>query len=86
MSVAVYTLPLDLQNGNFCPCLTVFDIFFYQSATKWVETLPPKLGFFTFLLTSARGNNYSIFSPSLLCNVVPMFELPVENNKHPNFE
>ena len=28
-----------------------------------------------------------LFLPwSLPCNVVPMFELPIENNKHPNFE
>ena len=26
------------------------------------------------------------FPPFPPCNIVPMFELPTENNKHPNFE
>ena len=43
------------------------------SPTKLVQTLYRK-GPFGRLTTS---------SP---CNVVPLFELPVENNKHPNFE
>ena len=56
-----------------------------QSATKWVETLCPKLGFFYVLLASKVGN-IAFPPPSPPCSVVPMFELPVENNKHPNFE
>ena len=37
------------------------------------------------ILTSKRGNT-AFPPPSPPCNVVPMFELPTENNKHPNFE
>ena len=34
-----------------------------------------------------RRKYYNSFSlPSPPCNVVPMFELPTENNKHPNFK
>ena len=37
------------------------------------------------LLTSRRGNKaFPPLSPP--CNVVPLFELLIENNKHPNFE
>ena len=58
---------------------------FRQSVTKWVEILCPKLGFFYVLLTSKGG--YIGFPPPFSpCNVVPMFELPIENNKHPNFQ
>ena len=58
--------------------------FCLQSTTKWVETLGPKLDFY-ILLTSKRGN-IAFLPPSPPCNVVPMCELPIENNKHPNFE
>ena len=37
------------------------------------------------LLTSRRGNK-AFPPPSPPCNVVPLFELLIENNKHPNFE
>ena len=37
------------------------------------------------LLTSRRGNK-AFPSPSPPCNVVPLFKLLIENNKHPNFE
>ena len=37
------------------------------------------------LLTSRRGNK-TFPPPSPPCNVVPLFELLMENNKHPNFE
>ena len=56
-----------------------------QSATKWVETLRPKLDFFYVLLTS-KGGNIAFPPPSPPCNVVPMFELLVENNEHPTYE
>ena len=36
--------------------------------------------------TDLKRAKYSFSSPSPPCNVVPMFELPIENNKHPNFE
>ena len=40
---------------------------------------------FYILLTSTRGS--IAFPPSSPpCNVVPMFKLPTENSKHPNFE
>ena len=57
-----------------------------QSATKWVETLRPiqNLAFVRFINFKAR--KYSFPSPSPPCNVVPLFWLPIENNKHPNFE
>ena len=56
-----------------------------QSATKWVETLCPNLGFFYVSLTS-KGDNIAFPSPSPPSNVVPLFKLPIENNKHPTFE
>ena len=56
-----------------------------QSVTKWVETLHPNRGFFTFYLLQ-KEENIAFPPPSPPCNVVPMFELPIENNKHPNFE
>ena len=33
-----------------------------------------------------KRRKYSFPPPSPLCNVVLMFELPIENNKHPNFD
>ena len=42
-------------------------------------------GFFEVLLTS-KGESNAFPPPSLPCNVVPMFELPIRNNKHLNFE
>ena len=43
----------------------------------------PKSGL--FYVTSKGGNiDFPPLSPP--CNVVPMFELPKEKNKHPNFE
>ena len=59
--------------------------FLLQSATKQAETLHPKLGFFYILLNSS-GGSIAFPSSSPPCNVVPMFKLPIENNKHPNFE
>ena len=55
-----------------------------QSPTKWVETLHPK-GAFDIFLTS-KGENIAFPPPSPPCNVVPLCKLPLENNKHPNFE
>ena len=59
---------------------------FRQSVTKWVETLCPKLGFLCFTDFKRRKYRFSSDPPFSPCNVVPMFELPIENNKHPNFE
>ena len=55
-----------------------------QWATKWVETLR-QTGLFYVLLTS-KGGNIAFPPPTPPCNAVPMFKLPVENNKHPNFK
>ena len=55
-----------------------------QLATKWVETLHPKLDFLHF--TNFKGGKYSFSSPIPSFQFVPLFELPIENNKHPNFE
>ena len=37
-------------------------------------------------LLTCRGENKGFSPPSPPCNVVPLFELPIENNKHPDFE
>jgi len=42
-------------------------------------------GHFDVFLTS-KGENIAFPPSSLPCNVVPLFELPLENNKHPYFE
>ena len=73
-----------------------------QLATKLVEILCPtgplflspaetqrglcgwERGFSDFLLLSQGGNK--VFPPHPLHAAVLLFELPVENNKHPNFE
>ena len=55
-----------------------------HSATKLVETLLHKGAFWCF--TDFKRGKLIFSSPSPPCNVVPLFELPIENNKHPNFE
>ena len=59
-----------------------------QSATKWVETLRPKLGFFHF--TDFKRVKYSFSSPipSMQCcaTVWATCTYRQEHNKHPNFE
>ena len=42
-------------------------------------------GLFDIFLTS-KEENIAFPPPSAPFNVVPLFELPLENNKHPNFE
>ena len=44
-----------------------------------------KMGLFDILMTS-KGENKAFPPPSPPCNVVPLFKLPIENHKHPNFE
>ena len=39
-----------------------------------------------FILLTSKGGNIAFPPPSLPCNVVQLFELTIENNKHPNFE
>ena len=55
-----------------------------QSGTILVETICPKGLLWHF--ASLKGENKAFPPPSLPCNVVQEFELPVGNNKHPNFE
>ena len=55
-----------------------------QWATKWVETLH-QTGLF-YVLIASKGGNIAFPPPSRPCNVVPMFKVPIENNKHPNFK
>ena len=55
-----------------------------QSVTKLVLTVRSK-GLSDALLTS-RGENTAFPLPSPPCNTVLLFKLPIENNKHPNFE
>ena len=62
--------PTPLPRGRACLMSAGKNVL---SPTKLVQTLCSK-GPFGRLTTS---------SP---CSVVPLFELPVENNKHPNFE
>ena len=38
------------------------------------------------VLLTSKGGNTAFPPPSLPCNVVLMFKLPIENNKHLNFE
>ena len=42
-------------------------------------------GLFDIFLTS-KGENVAVSPPSPPCNVVLLFKLPTENNKHSNFE
>ena len=35
---------------------------------------------------TSKGENKAFPSPSPPCNVVPLIELVIKNNKHPNFE
>ena len=50
-----------------------------QSATKLVGTRSD-------VLLTLKGENIAFPPPSPPCIVVPLFKLPIENNKHPNFE
>ena len=83
------TLPEAVQElCRSCSSITnIFSIWDRDllSATKWIETHRPRLGFSYVLLTSKVGN-IAFPPPSSPWNVVPMFELPKGNNKHPNFE
>ena len=55
-----------------------------QLVTKLVEEVRPN-GLSDVLLTS-KGENKAFPSSSPSCNFVPLFELPTENNKYPNFK
>ena len=43
-------------------------------------------GFFFDVFLASKEENIAFPPPSSPCNVVPMLEPPLENNKHPNFE
>ena len=65
------------------PCsdlMLSYVMFHLQSATKWVETLRPKLGYFMYYWHIAFP------PPSSPCNIVLMFELPKEKNKQPTLK
>ena len=68
------------QQYNNC----LLNLFCLQLATKWVETFRPKLGFFTFYWLQRGNLAFPPLSPPY--NVVSLFELSIENNKHPNCE
>ena len=55
-----------------------------QSVTKWVETFALNWAFLRF--TDFKRGNLALPPPPPPCNVVLLLELPIENNKHPNFE
>ena len=55
-----------------------------QLLTKWVETLHPKGAFWHF--PDLKRENIAFPLSSSRWNVVPLFELPLENKKPPNFE
>ena len=38
------------------------------------------------VLLTSKAENKAFPPPFPPCNVVPLFEPPIENNKHPNFE
>ena len=77
------SVPWDLINSinlTFVPNLACKQ----QSATKISWDTAVK-GLFDVFLTS-KGENVAFPPRSSPCSVVPLFELPLENNKHPNFE
>ena len=39
-----------------------------------------------YILLTSKGGNLGFPPPSPQCRVVLMFEVPIENNEHPNFE
>ena len=61
-----------------------FSFYDLQSATEWVETLRPTWTFWCF--PDFKRGKASFLSPIPSCNVVPLFELPLKNKKHPNVE
>ena len=71
---------INSTNLTFAPNLA----YEQQSATKLVETLCRKEAFNVFL--TSKGENVAFPPPSLPCSIVPLFELPLENNKHHSFE
>ena len=82
-----YPVNIVISTSRLLTCAnrtTARRFWFRQSATKWVETLRPKWTFWRFP-DFKRGKD-EFPPPSPPCNVVPLFELPLENKKHPNFE
>ena len=73
---------------HYIPDFKVLRIFTFrgehQSATKLVETLHPK-GLSDGSLTSTKENK-AFPAPSPPCSVLPLFELPTENNNTKDFE
>ena len=86
LTAVLLTIVLINQIYSWCSVVEYALVSSAQSATKWVETLRPKLFFFFLHLINSKGRKYNFPPPSPPCNVVPLFWLPIENSKHPNFE
>ena len=56
----------------------------YNQRQNELRHFVQNLAFLRF--TDFKRRNIAFPPPSPPCNVVPMFELPIENNNHPNFE
>ena len=65
-------LPLDSQELN------------YNRRQNELRHFAQNWAFLRFI--NFKRRKYSFPPPSPPCNVVPLFQLPIENNKHPNFE
>ena len=56
----------------------------YNRRQNELRHFAQKWAFLRFM--NFKRRKYSFPPPSPPCNVVPLFQLPIENNKHPNFE
>ena len=67
---------------------TVCTLKLIDSDNRWQNELRHFALNWAFLhFTDFKRRKYRFFSPPFSpCNLVPMFGLPIENNKHPNFE
>ena len=82
-----YPVNIVISTSRLLTCAnrtTARRFWFRQSATKWVETLRPKWTFDVF--RTSKREKITFPPPSPPFNVVPLFELPLEDKKHPNFE
>jgi len=71
-----------LSSKNFATMEKWRNDFSSLSATKLVETLCPKGPFWHF--ADFKKGKWSFPSPTPSCNVVPLFALPLGNNKQPS--
>ena len=63
--------------GRYSQTIIILSVIRIPDNHTWI----PFLRFSDF-----KREKYSFSPPFPPCNVVPLFELPIENNKHPNFE